>query len=330
MTQREIDEGALASWLSAGGRRLERLEPLPGDVSPRRYARAALADGGRAIVAFYPPEARDGCRRFERTTALLHDASIPVPRILESDCRRGLMLLEDAGSRTLFDLRSQPLARRLPHFESAVAIAARIAALPTAPVALLNPPLDGGLLRNELRQTIDRFLAPRNLLGDGATRRAIETALTRLCAALAKREPVPCHRDFMARNLVPAAGGGVTVLDHQDLRLGPPGYDLASLLNDSFFPPAEIEARLSAGALPAAGDRRAYHRAAAQRTLKAVGTFAAFAARGFERHLPLIPPTLSRALHHLALAPETSQVAPELERLWAPVLGDRAAGSRED
>ncbi len=319
MTGSPIDEAALASWLSDRGRRLERLDPLSGDVSPRRYARVALADGSRAIAAVYPAEVRDGCSRFERTTSLLRGASIPVPRVLESDCRRGLMLLEDAGPETLFDLRSRPLAERLPHFESAIAIAGRIAALPRQAVEAINPPLDGGLLLGELRQTIERFLAPRGLIGDGVTRQAIEAALAHLCEALASREPVPCHRDFMSRNLVPGASGGVTVLDHQDLRLGPPGYDLASLLNDSFFPPPEIEARLIAGAPAAAAEPDAYHRAAAQRTLKAVGTFAAFAARGFERHLPLIAPTLARALHHLALAPETSSLAPELERLWGPI-----------
>ena len=59
------------------------------------------------------------------------------------------------------------------------------------------------------------------------------------------------------------------MLDHQDLRLGPPRYDLASLLNDSLFPPPELEARLVRAALgeeATAEDFLDYHRAAAQRT----------------------------------------------------------------
>lgn len=330
MTTSEIDEAELSSWLSESGRTLARLDHLSGDVSPRRYARVELADGGRAIVAFYSSGERDACRRFEQTTALLENASIPVPRIFEADCERGLMLLEDAGHHSLFDLRSRSLDDRLPHFKNAIAIAGQIADLPAGPVARLNPPLDNDLLSRELKQTVEVFLAPRGLMGDDRTRRAVETALERLCEALGRRPPRPCHRDFMSRNLVPTVDGDLLVLDHQDLRLGPPEYDLASLLNDSFYPSPETEALLIGDALADDRDRRAYHRAAAQRALKAVGTFAAFAARGSDRHLPLIPPTLSRALRHLALAPESAPLVPELETLWEPVVGGEAERARND
>ena len=40
------------------------------------------------------------------------------------------------------------------------------------------------------------------------------------------------------------------MLDHQDLRLGPPFYDLASLLNDTLFPPPDAEEALLAAAAP--------------------------------------------------------------------------------
>jgi aminoglycoside/choline kinase family phosphotransferase len=143
----------------------------------------------------------------------------------------------------------------------------------------------------------------------------------------------------MARNLVPrprprpAASGdeaALVVLDHQDLRLGPPGYDLASLLNDSLFPPAELEEGWLARVLPPGeAPRLAYHRAAAQRTLKAVGTFAAFARRGSDRHLPLIPPTLERALYHLGRLPEGRKLAPELERRWRQAASAASPGDGE-
>ena len=88
------------------------------------------------------------------------------------------------------------------------------------------------------------------------------------------------------------------MLDHQDLRLGPPFYDLASLLNDTLFPPPEAEEALLAAVAPSPAERVRYHRAAAQRTLKAVGTYATFARRGANRHLPLIPPTLAQFVKH--------------------------------
>ena len=63
-----------------------------------------------------------------------------------------------------------------------------------------------------------------------------------------------------------------------------------------------------------------YHRAAAQRTLKAVGTYTSFALRGADRHLPLVPPTLERCLAHLARVPEGAPLVADLAEAWAPVL----------
>ncbi|MCB1037088.1 MAG: hypothetical protein KDD47_24890, partial [Acidobacteria bacterium] len=105
----------------------------------------------------------------------------------------------------------------------------------------------------------------------------------------------------------------LVVLDHQDLRLGPPTYDVASLLNDSLFPPPDLEAEFLGRSEV---HEETYRRVAVQRTLKAVGTYAAFAQRGASRHLPLIPPTLRRALYHMALLPELRDLAARLQRSW--------------
>jgi len=312
-----------SAWLAQHGFAAVALEPMPGDVSPRRYLRVRAAGGSTAILALYPEPGRDSCTRFTATTALLERAGVRVPRILATDRERGVMLLEDLGPRTLYDLEAEPWEILEPFFERAVDAVARIRALPRHEVAALNPPLDRALLERELEKTCAVFLAPRGLLGDAAERAAFETALAELCARLGALEPLACHRDFMARNLVPLPGGEVGVLDHQDLRLGPPQYDLASLLNDSLFPPPAVEARMLGLGPPAAAPLD-YRRAAAQRALKAVGTFAAFAERGAERHLRLIPPTLSRALDHLEALPELAPVAPALRRRWAAVWSDRS------
>jgi N-acetylmuramate 1-kinase len=309
-------------WLAAQGLAALRVEPLAGDVSPRRYARVALADGASAILAAYPAEVRDACARFAATTALLAPAGVRVPRILARGCGDGFMLVEDLGPRVLADLSGRPWDELAGYFSDALRQAREIAALDPAAVAAVNPPLDRALLARELQQTWDLFLAPRELLGTPAEAAALRAVLDELLDRLAADPPRPCHRDFMARNLVPLAGPPprVAVLDHQDLRLGPPAYDLASLLNDTLFPPAEVEAALLAAAAPGAEERLRYHRAAAQRTLKAVGTYASFARRGSDRHLPLIPRTLGRSLAHLERTPEGEALVPLLARLWRPAL----------
>ena len=257
------------------------IQPLPGDVSPRRYYRVVLTDGATAILANYPEEVRATCPRFLRTTEILDGAGVRVPRVLAGDCAEGWMLVEDLGPRTLGEWgRGLPRSELAGYFEHALGIADRISRLPAAEVAGLNPVLDSDLLARELAQTWDLFLEPQGLVRDAGLAAELRAALDAVCQRLGAEPPVPCHRDFMVRNLMPLPDGTLVVLDHQDLRLGPPFYDLASLLNDTLFPPIEAEEALLAAALPSAADRTRYHRTAAQRTLKAVGTYAKFAQIG--------------------------------------------------
>lgn len=312
----EVQTG-LDAWLASAGFPACEPLPLPGDVSPRRYTRLVGADGGSAILATYPPEIQATCTRFLKTTALLDQAGVPVPRVLASSCDEGWMLVEDLGPQTLAEWGGgRPWSELQPYFERALELAERIGRIPVESVEGLNPRLGGELLRKELAQTWDLFLEPKGLTGGESLTRALSAALDAICANLDAEPPVSCHRDFMVRNLMPVAGD-LVVLDHQDLRLGPPAYDLASLLNDTLFPPPEVEEALLARV---SFDRLSYHRAAAQRTLKAIGTYASFALRGADRHLPLVPPTLRRCLSHLAHVPESAPLVSDLAEAWAPVL----------
>jgi aminoglycoside/choline kinase family phosphotransferase len=315
-----LEANGLEAWLAAAGFPSCVPEPLPGDVSPRRYTRLVGADGS-AILATYPPDIRATCTRFLRTTELLEQARVPVPRVLASSCGEGWMLVEDLGPQTLAEWgRGRDWSDLLPYFERALELAGRIGRIPVESVEGLNPRLGGELLRKELAQTWDLFLQPRGLTGGERLTRALGAALDAICANLDAEPPVSCHRDFMVRNLMPrpADTADLIVLDHQDLRLGPPAYDLASLLNDTLFPPPEEEQALL---VKTSVDRVSYHRAAAQRTLKAIGTYTSFALRGADRHLPLVPPTLGRCLAHLAQVPESAPLAADLAEAWAAVLG---------
>lgn len=310
-----IHDPELAGWLASHGWSGATAEPLPGDVSPRRYLRLVAA-GRRAILALYPAELRPEYRRFERSSRLLAEAGVRVPDILARDPEERRMLVEDLGPRTVAELA--PSRGRLERiFVEAAAVATRIAALPREPVAELNPALDAPLLRRELTLTLEAYLDPAGLVTDPTLRDPLCDAFDELCHRMAEPPLEPAHRDFMVRNLMPPPDGGpLAVIDHQGLRLAPPLYDLASLLNDTLFPSAAAESRLLAAQAPDAAARERYHRAAAQRTLKAVGSYAAFAARGHDRHAGLIQPTLARALGHLARLPETRDLAAELAPRW--------------
>lgn len=311
----------LLAWLAAAGcGEAPPLWPLPGDVSPRRYARVTVRTGDTAILAVYPAGTHAVLERFLASTTILAAAGVRVPRVLDVEVTRGWVLQEDLGERTLYDLRERPWEELAPWLDAAALSAARVAALPLAQVAALgSPPLDAGLLARELATTFEDLLLPRRLVAP-EEEAELRSALDELCARLGAAPPVACHRDFMARNLVPLPGFEIGVLDHQDLRAGPRWYDLASLANDSLFVPEPLAERWLTAAPTAGRGRTDYHRAAAQRGLKAAGTFARFAARGVPRHLPLIAPTLERALEHLALTPEGAQAAVRLAPRWKRLL----------
>lgn len=309
----------LEAWLASTGREAREIQPLTGDVSPRRYFRVVFTDGVTAVLATYPPEVQGACSRFLRTTEILRRAGVRVPEVLGADCEAGWMLVEDVGALTLGEWgQGRPWSELAGAFGRAAEIAERISRLPADGLAELNPTLGRELLERELKQTWDLYLEPQGLVADPALAADLRMALDATCETLGAEPPVPCHRDFMVRNLMPL-GSELAVLDHQDLRLGPPLYDLASLLNDTLFPPAQAEEELLAS-LPSPEDRTRYHRAAAQRTLKAVGTYASFARRGATRHLPLIGPTLARFLAHLARIPEGRGLAWRLEEAWSRAL----------
>jgi aminoglycoside/choline kinase family phosphotransferase len=326
---------SIVRWLAAQGHATRELTPLTGDISLRRYFRAHLREGS-AIVAYYPVKLRSVCRRFRLTSELLAAAGVPVPTVLAADCRRGLMLIAEAGVRTLYEEPARSWSQLAPIYRRAVDSVRRIQALPRAAVATLNPPLDAELLRWELRKSWELFLLPAGLAGTDAEAAQLEAALATLCARLgATAELVPAHRDFMVRNLMLRGDGELLVLDHQDLRLAPRAYDLASLLNDSLFPPPWLESELLAELLPGTDGELAYARAVVQRTIKAIGNYCDFARRGHARHLSLVRPSLRRAWRWFPRVPELAPLVPPLAARWdgwLASLGDAygAAGSLTD
>ena len=311
---------AIAGWLQDWGLDPRHIDSLTGDVSLRRYFRAHLGDGTTAIVAYYPVQLRPVCRRFRLTTALLDEVGVPVPAIRRADCKRGLMLLDDSGDQTLYAAPSRDWDVLAPIYRRAVDYLQRIQTLPRERVATLNVWLDATLLRWELRKSWELVLVPRGLVGPPDVERAFAGALETLCAELGNPDRLrPAHRDFMPRNLM-LREHELIVLDHQDLRLGPPAYDLASLLNDSLFPPRRLEDELLTALHPGEQGALDYRRAVVQRAIKAVGNYCDFARRGFDRHLNLVAPTLARAWRWFGEVPELREVQAALRPFWEAQL----------
>jgi N-acetylmuramate 1-kinase len=126
---------------------------------------------------------------------------------------------------------------------------------------------------------------------------------------------VPVHLDYHSRNLMlPADGLPLAVIDFQDAVLGPPTYDLASLLYDCYQDYLESErvlwsqrfyASLPDSIRQAFADADDWHRklrmTALQRHIKAIGIFARLAHRdGKHQFLDEIPLTRHHLLEEMA------------------------------
>lgn len=290
------------------------LVALPGDVSPRRYFRVAHEDGSSLILATYPDGSDDEIQRFLESTELFDKAGVSVPRVLSANAEHGCLLLEDLGNVSLYSERSATWDELKPRFEKAIEYVLQLQRSDPTPFRGRGLALDARRLRSELREAealLLRFLHPAPI------QRLLSNLLDALCEGLEAEALRPCHRDFMARNLMLPDRNRLVVIDHQDACLAPASYDIASLLNDSLFPPADVEAELLYNASLAGRRSPAYARCVVQRALKAATTFVKFACRGFPSHLPLVAPSLERARAAINRLPEAHLLPEDATAPWA-------------
>ena len=329
-----------AMIVGAGWAEAKRL-PMSGDASTRLYQRLEREDGETAILMISPPRP-DGppVRRGKPYSAIARLAEsvhafvaidrgllaegFSAPRILAEDVDAGLLLIEDLGPGLVID-GNGPIPER--YAEATRALAALHgrdlpATLPVAPgLDHAIPPYDLEAMQIETELLLDwylPYLAGREPSGSvraefgHAWREALEGPLA--------GPQTWTLRDYHSPNLIwlPERQGidRVGMIDFQDAVLGPPAYDVASLLQDARVTVSpELELKLL-GAYAAA--RRAadpafdtatfaahYAIMAAQRATKILGIFARLDRRDgkphYLRHIPRIAAYLLRNLDHPAL-----------------------------
>lgn len=292
----ETTERSLDAWLGEGW----VAEPLVGDASVRAYYRVS-ARGETYILAFYPPQLHDQLERFLAAWSALA-GRVPVPAVHHHSDQ--VILQEDAGDQSLFQLLHQDRSRGLDVYRRAVDI---LVQLQGAPDPGLLPPFTSGYFLNELEMAREYFVEKLLQREPGV----LATLAPEICSRVAAHPYRVCHRDYHGHNLY-IKNDSLYVIDFQDVRMGPDTYDLASLLRDRGVarlvgPEAEIEMLDRwATASGAEGDhRRRYFEALLQRSIKILGTFAKQPiVRGMLGYLRYIPPTLESVHRCLDELPE--------------------------
>jgi len=217
-----------------------RWEPLHGDGSERAFYR--VSDRKVSLVLVWSPLLD---QRFPNENDSyvymgkhLLEKGLPVPKIYGYSRAEGLTLVEDLGSVHLQDAVQSADERLIDLYRQAVELLLRMQTKATQDLdtsyCFDGPVYDQPfIIRRELEYFRLSFL-------QGALELEIDWAhLEGDFSLLATRagevggQPFFMHRDFQSRNLM-VKGDLIYLIDFQGARLGPPQYDLASLLLDPY------------------------------------------------------------------------------------------------
>ncbi|HET6201859.1 MAG TPA: phosphotransferase [Planctomycetota bacterium] len=282
-------------------------ERLAGDASDRTFWRIRFAGEARTAILVRGAEFP-----FVETARLLRGAGVPAPEIHAEDPVCGLVVEEDFGD-TLLEEAATGQPREVPSRYRALvdllhAMQARFprrSEAEAAPLALRRA-FDAATFERELRIFEEHLW--KGHLGARPTEEetcAFRAHARRLAETVAALPPRFAHRDFHARNILVRPDGSFGIVDFQDARFGPPHYDLASLLFDGYvrLEPDLVEELFQRfeEASPSFPDppsaRAAFELTAAQRVLKALGSFGYLARiKGKTRFLDYVPKALEDAV----------------------------------
>lgn len=315
---RGVAERRIAGFVERrfGGR--AGVEPLAGDASDRTFFRVTIPGLGRLVAIVHPEPFQVEELPYFVQARLFKEMGADVPEIIGSYPGDGILLVQDLGDETLMTaLRTATPERRHFLYRQAVQIIARLQAegrkTLTPDMLAARTALDKSRLLFELRFFSEHYVRGKlgSPLGDAEERR-LDEWFERLAESVAALPFTLCHRDYHSRNLM-LRGDRLYMVDFQDARMGPYLYDLASLLRDSYVRLPEdlvdemlgffLEATGAEGSSPRGLPERfleEFEWTCLQRNIKAIGTFAYQAvARGNERYLPCIPPTLESIRENL-------------------------------
>jgi tRNA threonylcarbamoyl adenosine modification protein YjeE len=333
---------ALRELLAQSGWSNAKRVPLQGDASTRAYERLVKSSGEAAILMISParsdgPPVRRGkpysavARLAESVHAFaaldrgLRALGFSAPRIYGEDLDAGLVILEDLGAEPVVDADG-PIPER---YEQATRLLAKLHATAVPNVLPVSegrehvlPPYDLDAFLIEAELLLDWY-APHvaRVLLPGSARPEFVKLWAELLEELIAGPQTWTLRDYHSPNLIWVADRDdirrVGLLDFQDAVLGPPAYDVASLLQDARVNvPAELELKLlgvyarERRAADAGFDMSAFATAyaimAAQRATKVLGIFARLDKRDgklqYLAHLPRVEGYLARNLAHPALS----------------------------
>lgn len=234
---------------------------IGGGGSDRRYYRIRYGEK-TAVLLDSPADDPDYDRQIEYTK-FFRKNSLPVPELLGTDAENGLVqpwitigegrfklaLFEDLGDISLYSrLKFTRGSERIEKlYKKVLDLLVNLHTLITENVSecplLKSRTFDYEHLRWETNYFIERFV--RGLKGiDIQEQGLLDMEFDCLAREVDSFKKSIVHRDFQSQNIMITRGDLPRVIDYQGARIGPPAYDLASILWDPYV---ELEDDMRAG-----------------------------------------------------------------------------------
>ncbi len=208
----------------------KKIEELKGDGSNRKFYRIFLK--GESLILILPQKGKKGIKEAEKTFIIgnfLKDQGIPVPEIKHWDKETGILLVEDLGNLRLYEVVKHK--KNLNYYFQAIEILIlfqhikknKLLKLTNLPVYTKTFILEKEVLYG-LKPLFQDLHKSINL---GKLKGWIEKAWKKF------NPYVLVHRDFQSKNLM-IKNEKLYLIDFQGMIIGPPSYDLASLIYDPY------------------------------------------------------------------------------------------------
>lgn len=321
---------AMGEFLAGSGWAGAVPAPLAADASFRSYYR--LRRGRDSVVVMDAPPPQEDVGPYVAVAAILRQLGLSAPAVLAEDRARGFLLIEDFGDDTYTRLLQRGADEPTLYMLAIDVLVALQRAVAAAGVPGL-PPYDETQLLAEAVLLVDWYWPAVLAEPPSSAIREEYLALWRAVLPLAGApfRPTLVLRDFHVDNLMLLPDRSdlkqCGLLDFQDAVVGPPAYDLVSLLEDARRDVSEgLRRAMTERYLAAFPElrREDFERAAAvlaaQRNCKILGIFTRLWKRdgkpAYLAHIPRLWQLVEHDLRHPAL----SGIARWFDRHLPPVV----------
>jgi N-acetylmuramate 1-kinase len=311
------------------------LTRLGGDGSSRCFFRMKCRNSSESFVVMWNPPVNNAALRensaYERIGRHLKSRGVPVPEIHDVDPRYGCFIMEDLGDVSLQEYLIR-LAAPLPLLERVVEVLFHLqheGAEGFNPRWCCQTPVYDRTVMILLESGYFREAFLSRYLGMTEDLSRLDCCFAHCAEVISGcRKSYLLHRDFQSRNIM-ISKGRIRIIDWQGARIGPPGYDLASLVIDpyteltddqrSFLFEAYLSMLRERFASEVENFLEIYPYLALQRNMQILGAFAYLSnTKGKKEFEAYIPPAVKRLKAQLERMPDNAlsplkEVASEIE-----------------